>query len=454
MTVEAGAQVIIQLVDFDEGDDQYYGDYQETVEFLSKRLLGLKVKDREKKKDRLELRFRNDDYKMLDSPIFAKGQKLLVTWGRAGEMVPPRRWIVQKVTGGDVITVMAHCRLALLDREKRSRFLENVTRSEFVRTVIEEYGYSGEFAWVEETQERWDIGQNNCTDARALNWLARKQGFVFYEDASGIHWHRRELMNEPVKWFVYRRAEGRGDILSPPKFDVNMTKGISKVRVTYRDPRTKEYGEVFGGPDDTEMGALGNETEMGNPDDTDQGRRAQRMTRVDVRCGGVMTKEEAQIEADARYYESAAKAYEMRTSVIGDSRLGAKLLVGFAGISEMFDGLYYISEAEHVVQGGRWIINLTCQKDTVNKVKTAKKARRGKKKKKNPNEEEKEKEQLKKEVTTTYDPEGNVVVGYRWSDQDLAATTLTPEEIAARNDRELEALTQMGAQSVQPDSAM
>lgn len=458
-----GAQIVVQLVDFDSGDDSYYGDYLQMMEFLQTRMMSFKVVDRDRGKDRLEMTFRNDDFALIDSPVFAKGQKLLVTWGWPGEMVPPRRFIIQSVKGGDVVTVAAHCRLSLMDREKVSRFEENITHSEFVRKVVEEYGYSGTYQWVQDTDVCCDVTQCHMTDARMLNLLARKNGFVFYEDATGIHWHSRNLQTEPVRWFFWRNDPGRGDLLGPPRFDINMSRGISKVRVTYRDPATKEYGEVFGGPDDTEMDSLGEETEMGNLDDSDQGKRAGRMNRSDVRYGGVMTQEEAQREADARYYETANGRYKMEVPIIGDPRVGAKLLVGFVGISEMLDGLYYITEAAHTVAGGKWVIELKCRKNAINKVKTAKVAKRGAKEQKNPDATEPneealtESETLKKTVTLTTDSAGNVVPAWSFEGSGQpsgALDTLTPDQIEALNEKTLDTLYQLGGQSAEPDSAM
>jgi len=461
-----GAQVIIQLVDFDAGDDSFYGDYLQMNEFLQTRLLSFKVHDRDKGKDRLEMAFRNDDYVMIESPVFAKGQKLLVTWGWPGEMVVPRRFIIQSVKGSDQVIVSAHCRLSLMDREKKSRCEEAITHSEFVRKVVEEYGYSGTFQWVEETSVRCDVTQANVTDARFINKLARKNGFVFYEDATGIHFHKKNLQQEPVRWFIFRQDEGRGDIISAPRFDINLSRGVAKVKVTYRDPVTKEYGTVEAGPDATEIDSLGEESEIGNADDDNQGLRAARMTRVDTRYGGIMTQEEAQVEADARYFETASGRYKMETEIIGDARIGAKLIVGFAGIADSLDGLYYISEAEHLVAGGKWTIALKCRKDALNKVKFAKSARRPAKAKINPGvdvitiEEQvirANQSSLHKEITVTTDANGNVVPAYQFTDGEFTSGALqemTADEVLALNDKTLESLYQLSGQSAEPDSAM
>lgn len=458
-----GAQVVIQLIDYDDGDATFYGDYLKMVEFLQTRLLSFKFVDRDRGKDRLELSFRNDDFAMVDSPVFAKGQKLLVTWGWPGRMVPPRRMVVQTVKGSNPVKVTAHCRLSLLDRQKRSRFEENMTDSEFVRRIAEENGYSGTFQWVEDTKVRRDITQAHVTDARMLNRLARRNGFVFYEDASGLHWHKRKFEVEPTRWYTYRQDPGVGDVLGEPQVDINMSKGIATVKVAFRDPRTKEYGEVTGGPDDTELDSLGEETEMGDPGDSNQGRRAERMTRIDVRYGGSKTREEAQTEADARYIETASKRYKMTVPVIGDHRVGAKIVVGFVGISALLDGLWYIAEAENMVAGGKFVQTLKMRKNAVNRLKTAKKAGAGTKSKKNPavvdlgeSTIEAEVPTLKKKLTLTTDTAGNVVSAFVFTDglEDTVGqlSDLSPDQIENLNDRLLEELYQQGAQSAEPDS--
>ena len=459
-----GAQVIIQLIDYDSGDEEFYGDLATMNEFLQQRLMLFKVIDKDRGKDRLELTFRNDDFKMIDSPVFAKGQKLLVSWGWPGEMKPPRRFVIQKVTGSNPVTIVGHCRLSLLDKDRKSRLFENMTDSEIVTQIAEEYGFIGEYQWIQMTNVRRDVNQGRRTDARFINWLARRNGFVFYEDASGFHWHERNTGIDAMYWYIYRTDSGRGDVLTEPQFEINMSRGISKVKVMFRDPRTKEYGEVSGGPDDTEMNSLGEEDEMGNPDDPDQGRRADRMTRVDTRYEGVITEEEAKVIADSRYRMTAEKKYKMSVQVIGNKVVGAKIVVGWVGISDVLDGLYYIKECEDIIAGGKFVQNLKCQKNALNKVKTAKKSKPGTKAKKNPGVIDLGESliegnipKLTKALTVTTAPDGTVIPAYTLVDESGytpgALTTLNEAELEALNDRELDALFQAGAQSAEPDSA-
>jgi hypothetical protein len=455
-----GAQVIIQMVDFDEGDDTWYGTWLDMWEAINERMISFQFSDHERKKDELKLRFRNDDFAMLENPVFTKGQKLLVTWGWPGQMAVPRRVVVVKVKGGNPLEVTAHDTSTLLDKEKKSRDWENATASEVVREIAGEYGYHGQFLHVEETTDRTDICQDYRTDARFLARLARDYGFEFYIDQSGLHWHKRKLEADPVRTFIYRTDPDRGDIIDEPRFDVNLSKGVSKIKVVARDPRTKELWEVYGGPDDTEVVSLGLEDEAGDPDQSvaEQGLRASRVARLDVRNVGVMTKEQAQANADARYREVVKGKYKMSLNVIGDARVGAKALIDVYGIAESWDGLHYVKECISRVEGGKFTQSLKCEKDQLRKVQASKKKGRGSKEKTNAQtasgEVKEEVGALRRKRVLTTDAEGKVILANYWVDETGTTVGDVDYETSAFFDQEtdLEIVAVEGAQSVQPDA--
>jgi phage protein D len=373
LTAISTAQVIVALIDNDDGDEYNLTD------FLKDRILSFKFEDKDKGKDWMKMELRNDDRVLLDAPVFQRGQKLLVTWGWAEEMQPPRRMIVTKAVGSNPVTVTAYCTSALLDREKKYRFVENITDSEFVREVAAEYGYTGTWAHIEETTIRHDITQPQWrTDASQIQRLARQNGMEFYIDAQGLHWHKRQTELDPVHTFIYRTDPGRGDILEEPQIEINLAKPTAKVKVLCRDPRTKEMIEEVSDSDELDMSSLGTEDEIGDPEATDAGRREQRLARLDVRNGGLMTREEAKAEANARYRETVKNRYKMTVPIIGRGNIGAKMLVDFWGISEMFDGLYYLKMVEHVVESGKFTQVLHCRKDAAREVKASRKKRRRK----------------------------------------------------------------------------
>ena len=456
------AQILIELIDYDDGDLGWLKEENYQLwEYLQERLVLFKFHDRTKGKDRLEMTLRNDDHKLIDNPIFAKGQKFLISWGWTGNMTPPRRVVVQKVIGRDQIVVKCHCRLALMDRDKVSRFEENMTDSEFVRKVAAEYGYTGQYLHIDETTIRHDIVQNYRTDARFLNYLARKNHFDFYIDFTGLHWHERRTNMEPVKTYIYKNDPGVGDILDVPKFEVNLTRAVAKVKVVARDPRTKKEIIAYGGPNETEMENLGFEDEMGDPDDSDQGRRAGRMARYDVRGGGLMSQEEAQREADARYMETAKKKYKMEMSVIGDPKVRAKRLVDYWGMADLMNGFYYLKEVVHVIEGGKFTQILKGEKDALGKLNTAKKI--GRKKSPNPIIRLDDTtiygdiaEELQRMLTVKATAEGNIIPAWTYGSSGGGAYLgdLQPGDLSGLSDATLDRLFQEGAQSAPPDADM
>lgn len=455
-------QVLLELIDHDDGDLGWLLEENYLLwEYLQERLLMLKFHDRSRGKDVLELTLRNDDHKLIDNPIFSRGQKLLVSWGWTGNMTVPRRMVVQKIDGRDQVVVKCHCRLSLMDRQKVSRFEEGMTDSEFVRKVAAEYGYTGQYLHIDDTTIRHDIVQNYITDARFLNRLARKNHFEFYIDSTGLHWHERRTNIEPVKTYIYRNDPGVGDILEVPKFETNLTRGVAKVKVIARDPRTKQEVVAYGGPEDTEMDNLGFEDEMGDPDDADQGRRAGRMARYDVRSGGLMTQEEAQLEADARYMETAKNKYKMEMTVIGDPRVSAKKLIDYWGPAEIMNGFYYLHEVVDIIEAGKYTQVLKGRKDAVNKIPVAKKISR--KKNANPIIRLEDTtiygdsgEELQKMLTLKTTAEGNIIPAWTYGSTggNSYLGDLKPEELSSLSDATLERLAQEGAQSAPPDSDM
>ena len=174
------AQVIMQLVDFDEGDDTWYGTWLDMWQYISERLMSFSFSDHERKKDQLKLTFRNDDREMLENPAFVKGQKIAVSWGWPGQLSPVRRMIVVKVKGGNPLMVIMHDMTALMDKVKESKSWSGMTHSQIVLEIAGKHGYYGQYLHVEPTNYVVDVTQRRMTDARFMNYLARKNGFLFY----------------------------------------------------------------------------------------------------------------------------------------------------------------------------------------------------------------------------------------------------------------------------------
>lgn len=450
------AIVAMSLIDFDAGDDTWGNStWDQVAEYMSERLLLFRFSEHARKKDKLEMSFRNEDFALLDAPAFVKGQKLLVTWGWPGQTAAPRRMVVQSVKGGNPITVVAHCTMSLMDLKKNARYMEGATDSEFVREVARQYGYKGTLAHIDETSVRHDIAQPRwMTDAKMLRRLAVRNSFDFYIDASGLHWHKRRTQREPVKTFIYRTDPGRGTILEAPTFEANLSKGVAKVRVLAFDPILKVPVEETYGVDDDDETSLGTEEEIQDPDASDIGLRAARVSQEEVVPGGLLSAEDGARAAKAVYRETALKKYKMSMRIVGDAQLPSKAIIGVYGISSMFDGLYFTEEVVHEIVPGAFTCLVKSHKDALGKVPSAKKGT-----KKAPNKDASEAppeatSELKKMITTTVAPDGTRVPAFIFTDDGGATgqtSEMTPEEYNELNVSQKEALAQEGAQSALPD---
>ena len=452
---QGAARVVMELIDADAGDEEFNSLRDSIANILGTRLIYFEYSEHEKKKDQLKLSLRNDDFALLESSLFVKGQKFAATWGWPGQMKNPRRMVVTEIKGGNPMTVIMLDPTQLFDKERVSKAWDNATDSEVVREIAQGNGYNGQYLHIEETKSRRDVVQRYTTDARFCAALARKNGFEFYVDSSGFHWHKRKTFGEPIKTYIYKNDPGRGDIIGEPQFDVNLSKGVSKVKVVARDPRTKQVWEKFGGPDDTEFESIGREDEMGNPDDPAQGKRAGRLSRIDVRYAGVMTESEAQEEADARYRETVKGRYKMSFSAIGDGRVGAKSLIGFFGISDSWDGMFYVRECIDTIRDGSFTQRLKTEKDALGKVWASKVRTKGSKEKQNPKQSEvveMDFTQLKTVRKVSTGPDGSAIVINQWVTSQDEVIEQFDEQTLQVSDAEIEMMAILGATSVAPDA--
>ena len=211
---------------------------------LSDKVLSFAFEDQEKKADKLTITVDNFDLANFDDPTWAKGNVLEVSWGYAGQTAPARQMVIKSVKGFQVLTVVAHAKSVLMDRQVRSRVFDNVTRAQVVRRVAGEHGYSGADLDVEDTNTvHAHISQARMTDAQFLRKLALRQGFEFYVDATGLHWHARRLGQKPKRTLIWYTDPGQGDVLS---IDVenDVTAKPGEVVVKGRDPLAKKAIEA------------------------------------------------------------------------------------------------------------------------------------------------------------------------------------------------------------------
>jgi phage protein D len=463
----ASPRVIIEYADPDKGDEKWDRVNSLVAELVKNDLLSFEFNDHERKIDECKLTIRNTDGALFDNPVFVRGQKFVVAWGWPGRLSPPRRMVVRKVTGGDPLLVILHDTTALLDRKKAGRKKFDAPDSEFVREVAEEYGYSGALLHLEETPDRHDIVQpQTMTDARFLGALARRNGFIFYIDDTGLHWHSRRWDEPPARTWFYKTDPGQGSIIGEPEFEADLSQGVSSVRVLAIDPLTKEAVDETVGPSDAEDTSLGDEIEDGDPRSGEPGKRAGRVMREDVRHLGFKTRAEALAEARARYRETAQNRYKLKLSIIGDAQFGAKQLFELWGRSATVDGLWYAKEVTHKIEPGTFTTDIEARKDALREVNATKKAEALTRGNKTANQTAPatlrakqrglQMQALRRASTLRIGPDGEPRPTWFYVDDGSqlvsAATTMTPAELAALSARSRLRIAQESGSGRLPDA--
>lgn len=328
---------------------------------LSEKVLSLVYEDSEDQADKLVLSVDNWDLRNFDDLTWKKGNVLEVSWGYPGDMAPMRRVVIQKVTGAQVLAIEAHSTAVLMNKVARCRTFENLRRSDVVRKIAQENGYGPTRQDIEDTQHVLPIvTQARLTDAQLIRRLATHEGFEFYVDVDGLHFHKRRLGQRPcrvLRWFTPPEV---GEILTF-NVDNDVTAKPGAISVRGRDPITKSDIHERGSNVATQRDSLAPVIEIVDPE-TGATRLERRNISEDIRSTAQPTSATAKREADARYRQTQHLTVELSATVIGDPALLAKTVVEIQGISQRLSGKYYLREAKHKVDAS-FTIELKCLRD-------------------------------------------------------------------------------------------
>lgn len=322
---------------------------------LGERLLSLEYEDNERKADRLQLVIDNYDLTHFDDPIFKKGNIIEVSWGYPGFMSPVRECKITKISGFQQLQVEALDKAVLFNTKARHRFYEGWTRSEVAKDIAEQNGFGADRQFIQRTTVRYPaITQARLTDAQMLKRLAHKEGFEWYIDHDGFHFHERVLDQQPVRRFVwyYAQTNAEGVLAIDVQNDVYAKPGRVKVKAI--DPDTKEKVEGSGSNDDTTRDGLGELSELYIAvDDTTDNLEFSQLNADDDEMPdavqGEIGAQQAKEQADRRFRKAAQVAVKMNMTVIGDPLLLAKSVVRVEGVGKRLTGNYYIKSARHSV---------------------------------------------------------------------------------------------------------
>ena len=268
-------------------------------------------------------------------------------------LAPPRTLVIwpKVLTIETVLTdVEGHATSVLLNRKSQTRCWENKRRSDVVREIAGENGYEGAFLSLQETEDSLDvINQTAETDAQFLRRLAKEEGFEFWMDDTGLHWHERRFELTPAHLFTWRQSQ-KGEILSI-NVESDLMRRAARVTVKGRDPLAKTTFEESANNDNVDRATLGETREVVELVDPETGD-----TVLDERNAVTLTYAEpagnqtrARQKAEKRFKRAERATVKLSMQVVGDPSLRAKSIVEVQGISSILSGKYCVNEVKHTI---------------------------------------------------------------------------------------------------------
>jgi len=341
---------------------------------LDGRVMSFSYEDNERKADRGSLTIWNHDMALFEAAgdDILGGDVIEVAWGYAGQMSPPRRLSVKKLTGSLTLTVEALALSAELDKVAKTRVWHNTTRSDVAIEIAREYGYEGAWVEVDDTEEIVDtVTQAGWTDAQFLRRLARAEGFEFWVDDTGLHLHSRRLSAAPTHVLHWFDDPGRGDVISWG-IESDLVRRVGRAQVKGRDPKTKkdidESSDQETADRSTTPGVV--RSLVGETGATAQTGAISGAFGVFDRMQAALhpttakTPKAAKRQAATRIRRAEREAVKLSMTIVGDPTMRAKTMVDVRGISTMFSGLYYVASCVHRISSTGYRCELKLLSDT------------------------------------------------------------------------------------------
>lgn len=311
------------------------------------RLISLAFEDLEAKADKVVVVVDNYDLTQLDSSLWQPGNILTFQFGYPGAMSPRRRMKIQTVKGFSQLTVEAHGEESEMNKvlgDGTERW-ENVTRADVVRDIARRYGFRDEELHVADTTLTIpQVTKAVLTDLQLIRSLAEREGFEFYVDYDGLHFHPQNTSQPPVREWTYFIDQGRGDIESIAVDDDRAPGKPGAFKMVGRDPRTKETFVVAGDDSTTQRTALApRRTTFAPYEDDAPATGGQLWTKPTTE----LTKAAAERSAQGTQRRQQMRAMNLTLGMRGDALLLAKTIVRINGLGPTLSGMYYVTEVKH-----------------------------------------------------------------------------------------------------------
>lgn len=332
------------------------------------RVLKMEVEDNEDKADKLKISVANDDLFHLDSPVWQKGNLVEVSWGYGGFVSPVREFTIDKVSGGLVLQVEASGKEMEANKVYLERTYLDTTRSDVVISIARELGFTDDQIFVQKTTQVYEtISVARQTLSQFLMEMARRQGFDYYVDFDGFHWHARQLGQKPQLVLRYHVGQaGRGSDITKFKFEKASRADVpGKMTWRGRDLLSKEDIEVVVSNSSVQRQGLAESLEVVgreealNAGDPSLGRVGTEAILPTTELSQVSTQE----IAEEVFKRVQLKAVELEVEARGRPQLLAKTTIRIEGLGPTLSGVYYVVQAKHKVVPSPYMMTLKLKRD-------------------------------------------------------------------------------------------
>ncbi len=329
---------------------------------LDGRILGFSFEDSDKKADKVTLQLDNFDLSLFERAELVNGAVVEVSWGYPGNMSAPRRVVLKKFKGFEVLNFEGQATSVLLNQHAKTRAWKGKTRSDVVRAIATEHGFTDPNLDIEETLVTLDsINQIGETDARLLRRLAAREAFEFFINDRGFHWRSRNQSTAPTHVLTWFSDPGRGDVLSV-SVESDLTRRVGRVDVKGRDPLTRSNTSSDSANSNVDRSTLGTVVEVVDPR-TGTTTLQQRNATASVQASSGADAASITRESAARFRKAERETIKLSVQVVGDPTIRAKTVIELRGVSSLLSGKYYVNEAKHAISSSGYVVDLKLTRD-------------------------------------------------------------------------------------------
>lgn len=336
----------------------------EGEEVIRAKITQLVYIDDEKAADTLKLTFDNFDLGYFDAPFCKPGDLIKAKFGYPGNMSGQIEATVTKVkSSGPTITVEANGKEYQLNRIVRPRIWPNVKRSDVVRSIAAEYGYTTN-AEIHDTEIVYSrIIQAKLTDHQLIAELAKREGWIFFIDEAGLYFGPRPLHKAPLKTINFYLASDGGDLMGHPAIESDLFARPGAVTAKGSDPKTGKEFKVTANNDTTKgRPTVSSTVEVVDTKTGKTSRQTTVATEVTVATTAT-TKEGAQRAVNAIYRNAQLGAVKMTLPLVGDPRYRAKAVFALANVGAQLVGKVYFAQVTHTLGPNSYVVSAKARRE-------------------------------------------------------------------------------------------